>query len=135
MVHNIKDLFPEYVVLMLVGNFYDAYNGDANIISYLFKYKIRPLSLSDKVVGFPLVAYNKVIANLEKRCINYISIDKAHNYDEIDKMNYKKKNTYLEIANIANTYIDKMERIDKIRSYLLSNDNMISDVEKILYER
>ncbi len=55
------------------------------------------MNSNDKTYGFPLVSINKIISNLEKRCINYILIDKAHNYEEIDKMNYKKKNNYNEI--------------------------------------
>ena len=46
----------------------------------------------DKNCGFPLVSINKVISNLESRSINYILIDKAHNYEEIEKVNYKRKN-------------------------------------------
>lgn len=29
MVKNIKDLFPNYVVLIKIGNFYEVYNNDA----------------------------------------------------------------------------------------------------------
>ena len=80
MANNLKELFPEYVVLLKIGTFYECYNDDANIISYLFQYKIKILSSGDKNCGFPLVSYNRVISNLESRNINYISIDKNHNY-------------------------------------------------------
>ena len=135
MVNNLKELFPEYVLLLKIGTFYECYNDDANIISYLFGYKIKTLSSGDKVCGYPLVSYNKVISNLESRNINYISIDKAHNYEEMDKMNYKKKNKYIDIFSKANSYIDKLNRIERIKNHLLKDDSKLEEVEKLLYER
>lgn len=135
MINNLKELFPEYVLLLKIGTFYECYNDDANIISYLFGYKIKTLSSGDKVCGYPLVSYNKVISNLESRNINYISIDKAHNYEEMDKMNYKKKNKYIDISSKANSYIDKLNRIEKIKNHLLKDDSKLEEVEKLLYER
>ena len=41
MIHNIKELFPDYVVFIKIGNFYECYNDDANIISFLFGYKLK----------------------------------------------------------------------------------------------
>lgn len=123
MANNIKELFPDYVVLIKIGTFYQCYNMDANILAYLFKYKIKTLASNDKV-----------ISNLEKRSINYISIDKKHNYEEIDKVNYKKKNKYKEVIDRANKYIDIITRVDRIRNILLKNNSKISDVERILYE-
>lgn len=88
--------------MIKIGTFYEVYNDDANIISYLFKYKIKKLSSGDEVCGFPVGAINKVSFLLEKKYINYIMIDKAHNYEEECKVNYKKKNCYNEILSIAN---------------------------------
>ena len=62
-------------------------------------------------------------------------IDRAHNYEEESKINYKKKNKYYEVLDIANEYIDRMERIDKIRNYLIKDSSKLLDIEKILYER
>ncbi len=135
MVNNLKELFPDYVLLIKIGTFYECYNDDANMISYLFGYKIKTLSTRDKVCGFPTVSYHKVISNLENRCINYISIDKAHNWEEVDKVIYKRKNHYQETKEKANHYIDKINRIDRIKNYLLKNDDKILEVEKMLYER
>ena len=58
MVHNIKELFPEYVMLLKIGNFYECYNDDAKIISYLFDYKLKQLDNDDKNCGFPLISLN-----------------------------------------------------------------------------
>ena len=41
MVRNIKELFPDYIVLIKIGTFYETYNDDSKIISYLFNYKIK----------------------------------------------------------------------------------------------
>ena len=122
-------------MLLKIGTFCECYNDDANIISYLFGYNIKTLSSGDKVCGYPLVSYNKVISNLESRNINYISIDKAHNYEEMDKMNYKKKNKYIDIFCKANSYIDKLNRIERIKNHLLKDDSKLEEVEKLLYER
>lgn len=135
MIHNIKELFPNYVVFIKIGNFYECYNEDANIISFLFGYKLKTMPSDDKNCGFPLVSINKVISNLESRSINYILIDKAHNYEEIEKVNYKRKNKYYELLAKANDYIFKLERINKIRNYLLKDNSKIDEIEKILYAR
>lgn len=134
MVHSIKDLFPNYVVLLKIGTFYEVYNDDANIISYLFKYKVKTMGSGDRVCGFPIVSINKVRCILENKYINYIMIDKSHNYEEEDKMDYKKKNKYNELLDIANGYIDKINRIDKIRDYLMKDSSKIRDIEKLIYE-
>lgn len=55
MVNNLKELFPDYVLFLKIGNFYETYNDDAKMLSYSF--------------GYPLVSYNKVISNLENRNI------------------------------------------------------------------
>mgnify|MGYP004513488109 FL=1 len=53
----------------------------------------------------------------------------------MDKINYKRKNHYQETKEKANHYIDKINRIDRIKNYLLKNDDKILEVEKMLYER
>lgn len=135
MVHNIKELFPDYVVFFKIGTFYETYNDDASIISYLFKYKIKTLSSDDRVCGFPISAINKVIYVLESKNINYIMLDKSHNYEEESKVNYKKKNKYNDILIMANDYIEKVNRINKISNYLLKDSTNLDKIEKLLYER
>ena len=43
MARNIKELFPDYLVFIKIGNFYECYNSDAHIISYLFGYKLKTM--------------------------------------------------------------------------------------------
>ena len=59
---------------------------------YLFKYKLKTLSSNDKVCGFPVFSINKIKYILENKNINYLVLDKKHNYEELEKINYKKKN-------------------------------------------
>lgn len=101
----------------------------------MFGYKIRNVPSNNKLCGFPIVSYNKIISNLENRNINYITIDKAHNYEEVDKVNYKNKNNYNNFLIKANNYIDIINRIDKIKKYLLKDNTKLEEVENILYER
>lgn len=134
MVKNIKDLFPNYVLLIKIGNFYEVYNNDANIISYLFNYKIKSLSNNNITCWFPLISLNKVKYILDKKYINYLIIDKSHNYEEIEKNDFKKKNKYNDLLNEANLYIDKINRINKIKNYLLNDSSKLVAIERLIYE-
>lgn len=134
MVKNIKDLFPNYILLIKIGNFYEVYNNDANIISYLFNYKIKTLSNNNITCGFPLISLNKVKYILDKKYINYLIIDKSHNYEEIEKNDFKKKNKYNDLLNEANLYIDKINRINKIKNYLLNDSSKLVAIERLIYE-
>ena len=71
---------------------------------------------------------------LENKSINYIVVDKKHNYEEETKMNFKRKNKYNELLTKSMKYIDKINRINKIRNYLLNHDSKIESVEKLIYE-
>ena len=134
MIGNIKDLFPNYVVLVKVGTFYDAYFYDAKILAYIFKYKIKFVSGVD-VVGFPISSIKRVLYILEQKNINYILVDKKHNYEEEDKQDFKKKNKYDVIKKEAVLFLDNQDRIDKISTYLRENVDKISAVEELIYER
>ena len=70
---TIKELFPDYVVLIKIGTFYESYGDDANMLSIL-----------------------------DRKCINYLVVDRSHNYEEEFKENYKRKNNYKEILKDAN---------------------------------
>ena len=131
----IKNLLPDYLVLMKIGNFYETYNDDAKIIAYLFNYKLKTIEQFYTTAGFPLTAINKVKTLLEKKEINYVLIDKKHNYEEIEKMNYKKRNKYDDYKIKAIQYIDKINRIEKIKNTLLFDDSKLKEIERILHEK
>lgn len=71
---------------------------------------------------------------LENKSINYIVVDKKHNYEEETKMNFKRKNKYDELLAKSMKYIDKINRVNNIRNYLLNDDSKIESVEKLIYE-
>ena len=104
-------------------------------MSYIFQYKLKTLISYDTTCGFPTCSINRIKSILESRSVNYLIVDKKHNYEEIEKMNYKKKNKYNEILPKANEYIDRINRIDKIHKYLNNNPDKIQIVEEVLYER
>ena len=60
MIHSIKELFPDYIILLKVGTFVDSYNDDASIMSYLFQYKLKTLGSQDTTCGFPTSSINHI---------------------------------------------------------------------------
>lgn len=135
MVKSLKDLFQDYVLFVRVDAFYETYEEDAKIISYLMYYKRRMLSGGYITCGFPTSSINKVKYILENKSINYIIVDKAHNYEELEKMNFKNKNKYNEILSNVNNELYKIERIDRIKEFLLKDMSKINEIENIIYER
>ena len=105
------------------GKFYNAYSDDGIILHHLFGYKYTEYKRS---VGFPEVAFNKVIAKLEMEKISYIVYDKDSVLSEfkgIDK-NYK-----LVLKDSLKNY-DLEKRLDRIREKL---DGLTTDeLEKII---
>ena len=55
------------LTLRKVGGFYQAFDGDALIISYLFNYKVINYRC-----GFPISAIHKVVNVLEEKSISYV---------------------------------------------------------------
>ena len=81
----------------------------------------------------------KVLTKLEEMNINYIVLDKADNYSEMEKEEFKNKNQYNQIFNKAHKYITKKNRIDAIYNYLIDNissedmKEKLTKVEEIVY--
>ena len=141
MIRTMKQVHPDYVILVKIGKFYHAYGKDAYIVSFLFNYQLKKADINTKTTGFPEVALNKVLSVLEDKKISYMVIDRGANYEVTDEENYKQANTYSEIYNIAHKYQSKKNKIDEIYEYLISNINdeeirqKINSIEEILYER
>ena len=76
----------EYVVIRKSGGFYNVFDDDAIIISYLTGYKI-----TDGRCGFPLNCLGKIINLLDNNKINYIV---KENMEDKEKKKYKKNNKY-----------------------------------------
>ena len=135
MIKNLKELFPNYVVMIKIGTFYEVYYADAYIISYLLGYKLKTLNGDVRNCGFPTVSLNKVLYILDNKKINYLVVDKSDNYAELNKNNFKNKNKYIEIYEMCKEEIDLKIRIEKIYKYLLNNKNKVKQIEEILYEQ
>lgn len=74
------------VLIRKVGGFYNVFDDDAIIVSYLTGYKVV-----NGRCGFPINSLNKVINIFEDNKINYIV---REGMNDINKKNYKKNNRY-----------------------------------------
>ena len=64
MVREIKEIHPEYLVIVKSGTFFCVYGKDACILSYLFGYQVK--DVEDTITcGFPVALFKKVQAKLE----------------------------------------------------------------------
>ncbi len=140
MVQTIKQIHKEDVVLIKVGSFYHGYGKDSYILSYLFGYKRKTIGNNIGDTGFPSTALNKVKYTLEKNKVNYITIDRAHNYEVEDKVEFKGENQYQTIYGKSHKYIGTTTRINAITQYLIENieqetiKQKIERIEQIIYE-
>ena len=140
-VKNIKQVHPEYIILIKIGKFYYSYSKDAYIISYIFGYKLKNIEENIKVCAFPVFILNKIMAKLEENKINYIIIDRRNNYEvdeKSDNGNLNKYNIYLEKSK---KYINQKNKIEEIYNYLISNiennnnNELIKEIERQINER
>lgn len=135
----IKEIHPNDIIFLKVGQFYHCYGRDAVIISYLFNYSVKKIN-NNYDCGFPITAINKIKTRIEDQKISYLVINKADNYEVYEEENFKKENTYIQIYNKAHKYINRKNRIIEIYNYLIENINSddikekINEVEEILYE-
>lgn len=140
-VKAIKQIHPEYIVLIKIGKFYYSYSKDAYIVSYIFNYKLKIVEENIRVCAFPVFILNKIMAKLEENKINYIVIDRRNNYEvdeKIDNGNLNKYNFYLEKSK---RYINQKIRIEEIYNYLVynieknENNKLIKEIESLINER
>lgn len=115
----------ECVVIRKTGGFYNAFDDDAIIISYLTGYKI-----SGGRCGFPINSLDKVVNLLEDNKVNYIV---KENMIEVNKKSFKKNNKYNKILDKGRKKIDIDYRINDIISKLnmLSYDRLNSLLDVI----
>ena len=62
-----KQINPDKVLLLKVGEFFYQYGKDAYILAYLFGYKIKTIDNKIPFSGCPKSALNKVITKLENK--------------------------------------------------------------------
>lgn len=132
MINTIKKIHPNYIVLIKIGVFYHAYGKDSYILSYLFGYKKKSFGKSNFTCGFPKSSLGYVQNTLESKKINYILIDRAHQYEVDEKVDFKNKNKYTEIFELAHKNILLQERALNIYNYLIENIESVNLKSKIL---
>lgn len=130
-IKELKQIHPEYITIIKIGNFYNVYSKDAYIFSYLFKYKLKEMEEGIKSTGFPLSSLKRIIATLENKSINYMIIDRRNNYEIDDKFEVGNLNKYNEVYNKAKKQYNANERIEKISQYLYENIDS-TEVQEIL---
>lgn len=111
-----------FVVIRKSGGFYNVFDNDAFIISYLAGYKI-----TGGRCGFPLNSLNKIVNLLGDNYVNYIV---KENMEEVDKKDYKKNNKYDKILNKGKKKFDIDYRINSIIDKL--NNFSYDELEKLL---
>ena len=119
------------VVFRKIGGFYNIFDDDAIIISYLCNYKIV-----NGRCGFPINSIDKVINILENNKINYIIKD---GIEEVSVKNYKKNNKYNSILEKGKKKNNIDYRINSIINKIkeLDSDNLcelLNVIEDNIYE-
>ncbi len=112
-----------FLVIRKMGLFYNVFDDDAQIISYLLGYRVI-----NGRCGFPNNTYNKVINTLEDKKINYIIIDteeikkdfKNLNNYELYLAKSKNKNTLMHIIKEINEKIEDLpeDKLYQVLEYL-----------------
>ena len=92
MIKEIKEVHPEEVILVKMGNFFHVYGKDSYILSYLLGYKIKRIEGNICTAGFPDKTEAKVKAMLEKNKINYLVVDRRNGYEVDEFINNKNLN-------------------------------------------
>ena len=107
--------YPNSILLVLSGNFYNVYGKDAYILCYLFRFKfINKLYKTEEEkevyvpkTGFPRNSLDKVLLDLEDKKINYVI--KVKDKSDIVQ-DFKKLNTYQRRYIASEKYcMDKMK--------------------------
>lgn len=111
--------YPNSILLVLSGNFYNVYGKDAYILCYLFRFKfINKLYKTEEEkevyvpkTGFPRNSLDKVLLDLEDKKINYVI--KVKDKSDIVK-DFKKLNTYQRRYIASEKYCMDKIKLDEI---------------------
>ncbi len=111
----------EFVVIRKMGLFYNVFDDDAKIISYLLGYRVI-----NGRCGFPNNSFNKVVNTLDEKKVNYIIIDNdeiKQDFKKLNKYNYylAKSQNKLTVINIVNEINSKIEDISEEKLYQILN--------------
>lgn len=131
MIKHIKEIHKEDICIVKIGKFYNVYNNDAYILSYLLNYTVREIEPNVYNCGFPDVSLKKVVACLENSKINYMFLDRKNEYDVYESMDYKDLNKYKTVCQKAKSIFNVKNRVNKIYDYLSNNCKSKEDKELI----
>ena len=130
-VKNVKEVHPEYVIIVNTGKFYYTYGKDSYIIAYLFHYQLSTLENVSRC-GFSDHSLKKVMAKLEQTKINYLLLDRKNNYDVDEEFNCKNLNQYQKVFEKAREKINLRNRVDRICQYLYSSIDYNEKIGQLL---
>ena len=139
----IKEIQPNYIVLVKIGSFYNVYEEDSLLLSYLFGYKLR-IENEYKTCGFQITSANKVFSKLKEKEINYLIIDKRLDYEMVEEVNFKRKNQYKNCLKMAKPYVKLKEQLDIFCQNILQNIDgknykteleNLKTIENLLYKK
>lgn len=111
--------YPNSILLVLSGNFYNVYGKDAYILCYIFRFKFinklyKTEDDEEKYIprtGFPRNSLDKVLLDLEEKKINYVI--KVKNKSDIFK-DFRKLNTYKRRYEASEKYCIDKKKVDEI---------------------
>ena len=132
-VKKLKEVETKTIIFVKIGSFYNVYEEDCFILSYLFGYKIK-LENNYRICGFQITSSNKVFSKLKESNINYLIIDKRLNYEMTEKIDFKRKNQYKNLLKISTPYINLKEKLEILCKNILENidtKNYKSELENI----
>ena len=72
---------------------------------------------------------------MEQNKINYIVLDRRNNYDVEQQVDNKNLNKYGKFLELAKVKVRKNKRIEEILECLKDDEELIEEVEKLIYER
>ncbi len=124
-----KERMKRFLTIRKSSLFYDTYDDDAQILSYLLGYKI----IKGRV-GFPENAIHKVINALEENKINYKIIGEQEEVKDFKNLNqYSRILASAQDKNILGERLQKIfKKIDSLDSGSLCE--VLERIESIIYE-
>ena len=142
-VRIIKKIESKFIIFVKIGTFYNVYEEDSFILSYLFGYKLK-IENNYRTCGFQITSSSKVFSKLKENNINYLIIDKRLNFEITEKIDFKRKNQYKSILKIALPYVKLKERLDILCQNILENVDdqnyeteleSLKNIEELLYKK
>ncbi len=117
-----KENQQKKIILLQSGSFYVTFFQDAEILSYLFSYKIH-----DDKVGFPTKNLEKVLFELQSKKLNYVIIRQ----NKKDILYDEEESNYFTLLKVASSYSEESLKIGN----LLEEIQYILEVNPRYYQK